>query len=209
MSAILDTILDARLIAIVRHKQYQYPAEVAQALVFGGVRLLEFTLSGEGALEAITAARRAVRPEIRVGAGTVLSAEAAAEAVAAGAEFIVTPVLSYQVIAACQNLRVPIACGAFTPTEIANAADAGADLVKLFPARLGGPKYVRDLLAPLPNLRLVPTGGVSADNAAEFLDAGAVAVAMGGNLVAEELIAQRRFGEITERAKKSVQAVAR
>lgn len=209
MAQVVKTILENRLIAIIRMQRYEYPAEVAQALVAGGIRLLEFTLSGEGALEAISTARAAVEEEIHVGAGTVLTPADVKGAAAAGAAFIVTPVLNYQVIAACREHGLPLVCGALTPTEIYNAAEAGADLVKLFPARLGGPQYVRDLLAPLPNLRLVTTGGVSAENAAEFLAAGAAAVAIGGNLVSGEAVTGKRFSEITRRARDCVQAVSK
>lgn len=111
------------------------------------------------------------------------------------------------VIAACRRLGLPIACGAFTPTEIMTAVEAGADLIKLFPARLGGPQYVRDLLAPFPDLRLMPTGGVSAENAASYLKAGAAAVAIGGSLVPAQAVAAGAFDEIVERARLYVAAV--
>ena len=112
-------------------------------------------------------------------------------------------------IAACQQHGLPVVCGSFTPTEIMTAVEAGAELIKLFPARLGGPQYVRDLLAPMPGLRLVPTGGVSPENAAGFLEAGAVAVAIGGKLVSATDVSNRLFSEITRRAASCVQAVAR
>jgi 2-dehydro-3-deoxyphosphogluconate aldolase/(4S)-4-hydroxy-2-oxoglutarate aldolase len=205
---VIETILAVRLIAIIRMPRYEAPVEVAGALVAGGIRVLEYTLSGEGALDAISAARAAQEHAARIGAGTVLTPAAVKEAAAAGAEFIVTPSLSLKVIAACQDLGLPIVCGALTPTEIATAHEAGVELIKLFPARQGGPQYVRDLLGPFPNLRLVPTGGVSAENAASYIEAGAAAVAIGGNLVSAEVVSRRDFPEITRRAKACVQAVA-
>jgi 2-dehydro-3-deoxyphosphogluconate aldolase/(4S)-4-hydroxy-2-oxoglutarate aldolase len=208
MSPVIDAILATRLLGIIRMKRYDYPAEVASALVEGGFKALEFTLSGEGALQAISTARAALGREVFVGAGTVLTPADVATAAAAGAEFIVTPVVNIQVINACQQFGLPIACGAFTPTEILNAVEAGADLIKLFPARLGGPAYVRDLLAPLPDVRLMPTGGVNAENAAAYLEAGAVAVAIGGSLVSAEAVANRRYSEMTRRARECVTAVA-
>ena len=208
MNAALDAILTTRLLGIVRMKRYEHPAEVAGALAQGGFKALEFTLSGEGALQAISAARNALSGDIHIGAGTVLTPGAVTEAAAAGAEFIVTPMVNLPVIAACQRLNLPIACGAFTPTEIMTATEAGANIVKLFPARLGGPQYVRDLLAPLPDLHLMPTGGVTAENAASYLAAGAVAVAMGGNLVSSVDIANRQFAEIARRASIYVQVVS-
>lgn len=209
MNAILDAILEKRLIGIIRMPRYAYPVEVASALVEGGLELLEFTLSGEGALQAISKAHNALGQQARVGAGTVLTPADVKAAAGAGAEFIVTPSLNLKVVAACQQLGLPLVCGALTPTEITDALEAGVEIVKLFPARVGGPQYVRDLLGPLPRLRLVPTGGVNAENAAGYLAAGAVAVAIGGNLVSAEDVSQQRFSEITRRAKECVQAVAR
>jgi 2-dehydro-3-deoxyphosphogluconate aldolase/(4S)-4-hydroxy-2-oxoglutarate aldolase len=209
MSPVIDALLAARLIGIIRMPHYEYPAQVAQALVAGGLKALEFTLSGEGALQAITTARAAVGHEIHIGAGTVLTPAQVDQAAAAGAEFIVTPLVNLQVIAACQGHGLPIVCGAFTPTEIMTAVEAGAELIKLFPARLGGPQYVRDLLAPMPGLRLVPTGGVSPENAAGYLEAGAVAVAIGGKLVSSTDVSSRLFSEITRRTAFCVQAVAK
>jgi 2-dehydro-3-deoxyphosphogluconate aldolase/(4S)-4-hydroxy-2-oxoglutarate aldolase len=208
MNPVVDLILATRLIGIIRMKRYEHPVAVANALAAGGLRALEFTMSGEGALEAVQAVREAQVPGVFVGAGTVLTAANVADAKAAGAEFIVTPGLSLAVIEACQRHALPIACGAFTPSEILTAMQAGADLVKLFPARLGGPQYVRDVLAPLSGARLVPTGGVSAENALSYLEAGAVAVAIGGSLVTSQAVTQQNFSEITERALQCVQAVA-
>jgi 2-dehydro-3-deoxyphosphogluconate aldolase/(4S)-4-hydroxy-2-oxoglutarate aldolase len=208
MSPVIETLQDARLVGIIRMPRYEFAAEVAQALAAGGLKLLEFTFSGEGAAQAIASARASLRDEIHVGAGTVLTPTQVKQAAAAGASFIVTPVVDLQVIAACQEYRLPILCGAFTPTEITTALEAGVSLIKLFPARIGGPQYVRDLLGPFPNLRLVPTGGVSPENAHSYLEAGAVAVAMGGSLVRASDVTNRNFSEITRRTQNCVQSVA-
>jgi 2-dehydro-3-deoxyphosphogluconate aldolase/(4S)-4-hydroxy-2-oxoglutarate aldolase len=208
MNLVIDTLLTTHLIGIIRMSRYECSAEVAQALVAGGIKMLEFTFSGEGAAEAIAAARSAVGGGIQIGAGTVLIPGQVDQAADAGAAFIVTPVVNLQVIKTCQQKKLPIICGAFTPTEIHTAVDAGADLIKLFPARLGGPQYVRDLLAPFPGLQLVPTGGVNPENAASYLEAGAVAVGIGGNLVKSSDVTGRLFAEITRRAKACVEAVA-
>lgn len=207
MATVLDDILAARLIGIIRLREYGRAVEVAGALQRGGLRVLEFALTGQGVPEAIAAVRAGLGDALRVGAGTVLDAAAAAAVIDAGAEFIVTPAVVPDVIAVCVRRGVPIACGALTPTEILTASRAGADLVKLFPARLGGPAYVRDVLAPLPHVRLVPTGGVGPENARSFLEAGAVAVAMGGNLVAAEAVAMGRWEEIEANARACVHAV--
>lgn len=208
MRQVIETILKARLVGIIRMSRYEHPVEVASALLAGGFLVIEFTLNGEGALQAISAARAALGQEIHIGAGTVMTPSAVADAAAAGAEFIVTPAVNMKVIDACHLHGLPIVCGAFTPTEISSAVEAGAALIKLFPARMGGPAYVRDLLAPMPDLRLVPTGGVSAENAGHYLEAGAAAVAIGGNLVSHDIVSNRLFSEITARAEKCVQAVA-
>jgi len=207
MNQVIDTILATRLIGIIRLKQYEHPVEIMRALVEGGFKVLEYTLSGQGALQAISAARSASPHNVCIGAGTVLSSSAVADAFSAGAEFIVTPAVNIKVIDACHKYELPIVCGAFTPTEILSAVEAGAEFVKLFPARLGGPQYLRDLLAPMPDLRLVPTGGVSAENAGDYLKAGAAAVAIGGNLLSPELVLTQQYSEITVRARNCVQAV--
>ncbi len=209
MKPIIDKLLSCCLMGIIRMPRYEYPAEVARALKDGGLQVLEFTLSGEGALHAIELARHALPRQVFLGAGTVLNPGDVNDARSAGAEFIVTPTLSIPVIEACQRHDLPIVCGALTPTEIFTAMQAGADLVKLFPARLGGAQYLRDLLAPLPGVKLVPTGGVTSENAQSYLEAGAVAVAIGGSLVDPQLVIQRKFFEISERGRRCVEAVAR
>lgn len=200
MSTVADRIVADKLVAIIRLKQYGQAVEVARALAAGGVRILEYTLTGEGCLAAIAAAREAMGAQICVGAGTVLSAADAEAAIDAGSEFLVTPAIVVPAIEVAVRRGVPILCGALTPTEVVTAHQAGADFVKLFPARAGGPQYLRDLLGPLPHIRLVPTGGVSAENAAAFLAAGAVAVAIGGNLVTEADVATGNWGALQERA---------
>jgi 2-dehydro-3-deoxyphosphogluconate aldolase/(4S)-4-hydroxy-2-oxoglutarate aldolase len=207
MADVSGAILSERLVAIIRLAHYDRAVEVARALAAGGVRLLEFTLTGEGALEAIAAARAALGEAAVVGAGTVLSAANAEDSLAAGAQFLVTPAVVVPAIEAARRRGAPILCGALTPTEVLTAHQAGADFVKLFPARQGGPQYVRDLRGPLPNIRLVPTGGVGPENARAFLEAGAVAVAIGGNLVAEQVVAAGDWGELTERARACRRAI--
>jgi 2-dehydro-3-deoxyphosphogluconate aldolase/(4S)-4-hydroxy-2-oxoglutarate aldolase len=210
MNNALERILATRLVGIIRMKQTVHGAEIARALADGGLTCLEFTLSGDtaSALAAISAARDAHGSAVSVGAGTVLDAAAARSAIAAGAEFLVTPAVTLDVIEEAQRADVPVLCGALTPTECLTAARAGASLVKLFPARLGGPAYLRDLLGPFPWLRLVPTGGVSPENARSFLDAGAVAVAMGGNLAPEQAILAGDWASLTRAARSAVAAVA-
>lgn len=196
-----------KIVAIVRLADYDHAVEVARALLAGGVSVLEFTLTGKGAIEAATAVRAALGASVCVGVGTVLQADQVVAAVAGGAEFVVTPVLRVPVIDACANLGVPCACGALTPTEILAAHEAGAEIVKVFPATVGGPRYLKDVLAPLPFLKLLPTGGVSAENAREYLAAGAMAVGIGGNLISAKAVAAGDFAAITAEARACVKAV--
>jgi len=206
MSAI-QQILAKKIVAVVRLDDYTRAVEVAQALVAGGVSVLEFTLTGHGALEAISATRLALGHAACVGVGTVLKSEEAEAAIGAGAQFAVTPAVRRQVIATCIKRQTLILCGGFTPTELLEAYEAGAELVKVFPAQLGGPKFIKDVLAPMPFLKLVPTGGVSTENARDYLSAGAVAVGIGGNLVSNKLVAAEAFDQITATAQACMDAI--
>jgi 2-dehydro-3-deoxyphosphogluconate aldolase / (4S)-4-hydroxy-2-oxoglutarate aldolase len=204
---VLDALAAARIVAIVRLERYDRAVEIARALLAGGISAIEFTLTGAGAHDAIGAARAALGERAQIGVGSVLTAAAAQVAIDAGAQFVVTPALRPEVIAACRARGAPILCGAFTPTEALTAHEAGADMVKIFPARLGGPQYIRDILAPLPFLKLVPTGGVGPENARAYLDAGAAAVGIGGNLVSAAAVAEGDWGRIEAAARAIVEAI--
>jgi 2-dehydro-3-deoxyphosphogluconate aldolase/(4S)-4-hydroxy-2-oxoglutarate aldolase len=208
MTSIIDAIAAGRIVAIVRLERYDRAVEIARALLAGGITAMEFTLTGTGAHAAIGACRAALGNVAQIGVGTVLSPGAADAAIDAGAQFVVTPALRLDVIEACLARSVPMLCGAFTPTEALAAHEAGANMVKIFPARLGGPQYIKDILAPLPELRLVPTGGVSADNARAYLDAGAAAVGIGGNLVSAAAVAEGDWARIEAAARACVEAVS-
>jgi 2-dehydro-3-deoxyphosphogluconate aldolase/(4S)-4-hydroxy-2-oxoglutarate aldolase len=199
--------MERRVVAIVRLERYDRATEIARALLEGGISAIEFTLTGAGAYEAITAARAALGDQAQIGVGTVLNVDSATASIDAGAQFVVTPTMSPAVIGACRARGAPILCGALTPTEALAAHEAGADMVKLFPARLGGPQYVRDILAPLPFLRIVPTGGVGVDNARAYLDAGAVAIGVGGSLISAQAVAQGDWARITAGARAVAEAV--
>lgn len=209
MSAVVDTILETRVVAIVRLERYDRAVEIARALLDGGISVVEFTLTGAGAYDAIAATRAALGDAVQVGVGTVLNADAATAAIGSGAQFVVTPTMSPAVIRACVGRGTPILSGALTPTEALAAHESGADMVKLFPARFGGPQYLRDILAPLPFLKIVPTGGVGAENARAYLDAGAVAVGIGGSLISAQAVAQADWAKIAAGARAVVEAVRR
>jgi 2-dehydro-3-deoxyphosphogluconate aldolase / (4S)-4-hydroxy-2-oxoglutarate aldolase len=174
----------ARLMAIVRAPDAAGAVRAALALSDAGVRLVEISLTTRGALDAIAQVRAEAPPEVWVGAGTVLSARDVSEVVAAGAGFVVTPALAESVDAAVAA-GVPVAAGAFTPSEAVAAVQRGADVVKLFPASALGPSYLRALRDPLPDVPFMAVGGVGADAARDFLTAGAVAVGVGGPLLGD------------------------
>ncbi|HBY94631.1 MAG TPA: 2-dehydro-3-deoxyphosphogluconate aldolase [Chloroflexi bacterium] len=199
-------IVAQRVIAIVRLTEGRRLVAVAEALTRGGLAVIEFAMTTPGALDAIREARARFGDGLQLGAGTVLDAAMARAAVEAGADFIVTPVLKREIITACRRYGVACLAGAFTPTEILRATEWGADLVKVFPASTLGPGYIRDLLAPLPHLRLVPTGGVTRDTIAAFLAAGAVAAAVGSQLVDRSAVAEDRLEVLTERARQFLAA---
>jgi len=203
----IQQILAQKVLAVVRLDDYSRAVDVAQALVAGGVTVLEFTLTGHGALEAISATRRALGDAVCVGVGTVLRPQDAEAAIDAGAQFVVTPALRRQVIATSVKRLTLVLCGGLTPTELLEAYEAGAELVKVFPAQLGGPKFIQDVLAPMPFLKLVPTGGVNPENARDYLAAGAVAVGIGGNLVSNKLVAEEAFDQITATAQACMDSI--
>ncbi|MDH4209809.1 MAG: bifunctional 4-hydroxy-2-oxoglutarate aldolase/2-dehydro-3-deoxy-phosphogluconate aldolase, partial [Anaerolineae bacterium] len=169
---ILERILDNRIIAVVRLDTSAQLLQVARAIRAGGVEVIEFTMTTPDALSMIEETGRTLGDDVLLGAGTVLDARTARLAMAAGARFLVSPTLNRETIETCHRFDVVAIPGALTPTEIFTAWEWGADLVKVFPARLGGPEYISDLLAPLPQLRLVPTGGVGPSNARQFIQAG-------------------------------------
>jgi 2-dehydro-3-deoxyphosphogluconate aldolase/(4S)-4-hydroxy-2-oxoglutarate aldolase len=175
------------VVAIVRGRRAEHLDAVLDVLVEAGIRSLEITLNTPGALEGIRRAIARFGTETTVGAGTVRTVADVEDAVAAGARFLVSPHTDPALTARARELGVAYLPGAFTATEIVSAWNAGAAAVKLFPARLGGPRYLRDLREPLPDVPIVPTGGVSADNVAEWFAAGAVAVGVGGTLLGDAL----------------------
>lgn len=204
-----DYVLERGVFAVLRLDAPDRAVPLAEAIAAGGVRGIEFTMTTPQALTLLAPARTRLEGRALVGMGTVTDGQQAREAVAAGAAFLVTPTLSWEVVEVAQERGVPVMIGAFSPTEVLAAWRAGADLVKVFPARMGGPAYLRDLLAPLPDLRLVPSGGVDVESAPAYIRAGAAGVAVGGALVDRALVARGAWAEITARAQALVEAVAR
>lgn len=204
---VLQRIRAQGLIAIVRAPDADPLIPIAEALHAGGVEVIEFTLTVPGALEALPHARATLPPQVVLGVGTVLDAESARAAILAGAQFIVTPTLDERVIRLCNRYGIPVIPGAFTPTEILRAWEWGGDLIKVFPASVAGLEYCRAIHGPLPHIPLVPVGGITLDNAADYLRAGAVAVGVGGNLVSSELIRRRDWAALTQLAEAFTQRI--
>ncbi|HEY6074877.1 MAG TPA: bifunctional 4-hydroxy-2-oxoglutarate aldolase/2-dehydro-3-deoxy-phosphogluconate aldolase [Anaerolineales bacterium] len=205
---ILERLLEEKIVAIVRLESAEGLLKAADALKLGGISCIEFTFSTPGALDVLKEASGRYGDDVLLGAGTILDAGTARLAILAGAQFIVTPGFNPRTIALAKEEGKPIIAGAMTPTEMLAAHEAGTDLIKVFPASaVGGPAYIRAVLAPLPHLRLVPTGGVSADNAAEYLKAGAVALGVGGKLVDQDAVKRGGWEAITAEARRLAAAV--
>lgn len=201
-SRLEDAISEVPLVAIVRLGSATHVLDAVRLLVAAGVRAVEITLTTPEALKAVRVLI-AEGLDVCVGVGSVRAPDDLERASEAGAQFVVTPTVDPVVVAAARADDVPIICGALTPTELARAHDAGADLIKLFPAgAVGGPQYVRDVLAPLPYLRLIPTGGVNEHNMADYVAAGATAVAVGSALIDDATFSPNGPAQLTERVRK-------
>jgi 2-dehydro-3-deoxyphosphogluconate aldolase/(4S)-4-hydroxy-2-oxoglutarate aldolase len=192
----LKRILDGGIVAVVRSESSASLVKVVQALADGGVTAAEITLTVPDALEVIRQVRHDVGDAVVLGAGTVLDAETARAALLAGAEYIVAPIVNLDVIQLCRRYDKVVMPGALTPTEVVAAWQAGAHVVKVFPADAGGPAYLKALRGPLPQIRLMPTGGVDLTTAEAFLKAGACCLGVGGALVEAKTIAAGNFGRI-------------
>lgn len=196
----LNLIHQSGVIAIMRANSSAQLLAAADAIRQGGVRAIEVTMTTPGALDIIAEATQRYGAEVLFGAGTVLDAETARAAIMAGAGFVVAPTLKPEVIAMCNRYGIPVAPGCYTPTEMQIAWEAGADLIKLFPADVGGPGLIKSLLAPLPQLNIVPVGGVNLATTAEFIRQGAFAVGAGSSLVDQPLLDSGDMAELTRRA---------
>ena len=204
----LRRVLDRGIVAVVRSPDSQQLVDVARALADGGVTVVEITMSVPDALDVVRQVRRALGDRILLGAGTILDSETARAALLAGAEYLVAPTLNLDVIRLCQRYDKLVMPGAFTPTEILAAWEAGADIVKVFPADVLGPAFFKALRGPLPQIRLMPTGGVDLKTAADFLRAGACCLGVGGQLVDPKAVAAGDFDHIRSLARQYVNVVA-
>jgi 2-dehydro-3-deoxyphosphogluconate aldolase/(4S)-4-hydroxy-2-oxoglutarate aldolase len=203
----LQHILDAGIVAVVRSADSSHLVEVIRALADGGVTVAEVTFTVPNALDVLRQARQTLGDQVLLGAGTVLDAETARAALLAGAEFIVAPTLNRDVIRLCNRYDKVVMPGAFTPTEILAALEAGADIVKVFPAEVVGPAFFKAMRGPLPQIRLMPTGGVDLNTAGEFLKAGACCLGIGSQLVEPRAIGERNFDRLRDLARQYVNVV--
>src|SRR5215813_9907427 len=203
----LQRVLDSGIVAVVRSPDSQQLVEVVRALASGGVNVVEITMSVPNALDVLRQVRLALGDRVLLGAGTVLDTETARAVLLAGAEYIVSPTLNLDVIRLCQRYDKLVMPGAFSPTEVLAAWEAGADIVKVFPADVVGPAYFKALRGPLPQIRLMPTGGVDLDTAAAFLKAGAACLGVGGQLVEPRAVAEHNFERIRDLARQYVAIV--
>ena len=200
---VLQQIRKVALVPVLRATSAELAIKAAAAIEAGGVSLLEVTMTVPGAIDVISAVIRSSQGRVVVGAGTVLDSETARACIIAGAQFVVSPALNLGTIEVCRRYSIAVIPGALTPTEIVTAWEAGADIVKVFPCgSLGGPKYLAALKGPLPQIELIPTGGVSLSNAADFLAAGACALGVGSDLVDSSALAKGNLDVITENASK-------
>ena len=205
--ASLDAVRESGVIAIMRAESSDQLLQASDAIRAGGVRAIEVTMTTPGALDVIERATARYGQEVVFGAGTVLDAESARAAILSGAQFIVAPSLNLAMVELCRRYSIPVFPGAFTATEIVAAWQAGADMVKIFPASIGGPALIKALKAPLPQIDMVPVGGVKIENAADFIRAGSAALGVGSALVDQKLLDAKDFATLTIRARRFVEAV--
>jgi 2-dehydro-3-deoxyphosphogluconate aldolase/(4S)-4-hydroxy-2-oxoglutarate aldolase len=205
----LEFISEKGVVAIMRADSSDQLLAAADAVNAGGVNAIEVTMTTPGAIDVIKQATSKYGDEVLFGVGSVLDAETARAAILAGAQFVVCPTLDLETIKICKRYSVPVVPGAYTPTEVLSAWEAGADLVKIFPASIGGPSLIKALKGPLPQVKLVPVGGVNLGTAADFIRAGAEVVGVGSALVNNKLLEAKEFDKISEAAKRFCEEVAR
>ncbi|MDX6692549.1 MAG: 2-dehydro-3-deoxyphosphogluconate aldolase / (4S)-4-hydroxy-2-oxoglutarate aldolase [Blastocatellia bacterium] len=205
---VLRRVAEVGIVPVVRASSAEEAMQVVEAIKAGGVTVLEITMTVPRALRVIEQVADRYGDEVVVGAGTVLDAETARACILAGAQFVVSPSLNVNTIEMCRRYSIAVLPGALTPTEVINAWTAGADVVKVFPCgALGGAKYLKSLKAPLPQVEMIPTGGVSLSTAAEFIEAGALALGVGADLVDTKAIRAGQPEKVTEAARAYIAAV--
>lgn len=206
---ILETLERSGIIAVIRLRSADKLTEIIDALISGGIRALEITMTTPNAVEIIRDTSQNLSADFIIGAGTVLDSDTAVAVIRAGAQFVVSPVFKPEIISVAHQYDKVAIPGAFSATEILAAWESGADMVKVFPATVLGPRYFKDIHGPLPQVKLTPTGGVSLSNAKEFIRCGAVCLGVGSALLDKELIRKQDWTALTQRARQFKAAVAR
>ena len=203
---VITKICDGGLVAVIRAETSEQAKKITEACIAGGVTAIELTFTVPGAHEIISELAKLYSPEeILLGAGTVLDPETARIAILSGAQYVVSPCLNINTVKLCNRYRIPIMPGAMTIKEVVEGMEAGADIIKVFPGELFGPTFVKAIRGPLPQARIMPTGGVSVDNVGEWIKAGCVAVGVGGNITAGAKTGD--YQSITDKAKQFVEAI--
>jgi 2-dehydro-3-deoxyphosphogluconate aldolase / (4S)-4-hydroxy-2-oxoglutarate aldolase len=198
---ILQEILKRKAVAVLRVKEEEKLQRVIEAINAGGVSVAEITMTVPNAIKLIERMNEMLDKNIIIGVGSVLNSKTAEDAIKAGAKYVVSPVFKKEIIETAHKFDVPVMPGCFTPTEIQTAFEAGADIVKVFPADVVGMEFFKAILAPMPHLKLMPTGGVSLTNAGDWLKAGACAVGIGSALLDKKAIQENNYSKLTENAR--------
>ena len=196
----INIIRETGVIAIMRAQSSDQLIAAADAIKKGGVKAIEVTMTTPGALGVIAEAKERYGSDVIFGAGSVLDPETGRAAILAGADFVVSPILNLELVALCNRYGIPTAPGCYSPTEVLTGWEAGADFIKLFPASFGGPSLIKAILVPLPQVRIIPVGGVNLDTAADFIQKGAAALGVGSSLVNQKLLDTGDMDELTRRA---------
>jgi 2-dehydro-3-deoxyphosphogluconate aldolase / (4S)-4-hydroxy-2-oxoglutarate aldolase len=204
---ILDEILKRKAVAVLRVKEQEKLKKVIQAIDAGGVSVAEITMTVPNAIKLIEKMTKELDEHIIIGVGSVLNKQVAEDAIKAGAKYVVSPILKKEIIEIAQKYDVPVMPGCFTPTEIYSAFEMGADIAKVFPADIVGMPFFKAILAPMPHLKLMPTGGVSLTNASDWIKAGACAVGIGSALVEDKAIKEENYLKLTENAKNIMNSI--
>lgn len=204
---IVAKLTDPGIIAVVRAKSEEQVIPLSRALLEGGVIAIEITMTTPNAIEAIRSASRELGDQALIGVGTVLDTQTASQAIEAGAQFVVTPILKSEIVPIAHAAGKPVMLGCYSPTEAQTATEAGCDFVKLFPADGLGASYIKAIRAPLPHLRIVPTGGVNLETMESFVNAGCAALGVGSSLISKEILANDDWKALTRNARSYVNQI--
>lgn len=205
---IINTIKENKIIAVIRLRETDKLKKVVDSLLNGGIKIIELTMTIPNAIEQINKISEEFINDALIGAGSVLNSKTAKDVIDAGAKFVASPIFNEEVISLVHSYELPMIPGCFTPTEIINAHNHQADFIKVFPADNLGTSFIKSILAPMPQLKLIPTGGVTIDNAKDWLKAGCIAVGIGSALIDSNLINNNNYTQLTENSKKIVQNIS-